>query len=86
MSKSANAKHKRTVAIPRHFVDFLREVAALIEAGHEATTCQSDDLLQCDRAYGGLYDATNRRFAFRYFIDDEVKWDFDLGVDDISAL
>lgn len=65
----------------------MRDVVALIDAGDEAAWMQSDDLLQCERIYGGLYDETQGRYGFTYFANDEerddeeefdVCWEFDL--------
>lgn len=51
------------VRISTVFADFMRHVASLIESGDESTTVESDDLLQCDCIYGGLYDPEARRFG-----------------------
>ncbi len=79
---------KRSVSIelPSAFTDFMREVKQQIDAGDEATMIESDDLLQCDCIYGGLYDAAKRRFAFRYFHAEDVTWDFDLDVQQIASI
>ena len=80
--------------IPDEFVEFMREVAALIEQGDEAAWTESDDLLQCDCAYGGLNDTANGRYGFCYIIpgreeeEREACWAYDLGrqqVRDIAA-
>lgn len=74
--------------IPKEFAHFLRDVVAAIDDGDAAALMESDDLLQCDRAYGGLYDKSNGRYGFQYFVDDdedacdesgfEICWYFDL--------
>jgi hypothetical protein len=74
------------VAIPAVFVEFMREVSALIKSGHESTTVEADDILQCDRVYGGLADAQTGRFSFRYFDTREAKWDVDLSTTQITDI
>jgi hypothetical protein len=68
--------------IPGGFAHFMRDVVALIDEGDEVAWMESDDLLQCERAYGGLYDEANGRYGFAYFVDDDedsdICWDFDL--------
>ena len=81
-------KHKITVDLPSEFTDFMRQVHEQIVSGDEAATVlESDDLLQCDCAYGGLYyDAQKPRFGFRYFYDEDVTWDFDLDARQIAEI
>jgi hypothetical protein len=76
------------IHVPEPFRAFMREVKQLILDGDDAATIESDDLLQCERAYGGLYDAENNRFGFRYFPGDDTQptWDFDLSRDDIFRI
>ena len=58
-------KRKVTVELPAEFVDFMRHVNELIRNGDEiATTLESDDLLQCDHVYGGLYTPQNGDMGF----------------------
>jgi hypothetical protein len=57
-------------AIPKGFAAFMKDAANLIEAGDDATTMESDDLLQVRGTcfcYGGLVDANAEMFAFCYF-------------------
>jgi hypothetical protein len=80
-------KHGVSVELPAAFTDFMRDVYQRVADGDKAaTTIESSDLLQCDRVYGGLYDSAKRRYGFRYFHTDEHTWDFDLHLDDISAI
>src|SRR5262249_4234041 len=46
------------------FVEAMRQVAALIEAGDETTTMESDDLLQIGDVLGGLYKPDESGFGF----------------------
>jgi len=80
-------KQSVTIELPSAFTDFMRDVKRRIDHGDEAATIiESDDLLQCDCVYGGLYDAAARRFGFRYFHTDEVTWDFDLDAQQIARI
>ena len=80
--------------IPEAFVESMREVALLIERGDSAATIESDDLLQCGRVCGGLYDEENSRYGFGYLANDydedgyAILWYFDLDgqqIEDIAA-
>ena len=63
------------------------DVNRLIHDGDEsATTIESDDLLQCECVYGGLYDIVGKRFGFRYFRTDDATWDFDLDAHQIAQI
>ncbi len=80
-------KHKVTVELPTEFVGFMRHVNELICDGDEtATTLESDDLLQCECVYGGLYNAAEGRFGFRYFLTDGATWDLDLNAQQIAKI
>ncbi len=50
-------KVRQTVSNPVNLQEFLHEVNELIETQDDAATIESDDLLQCECAYGGLIDA-----------------------------
>jgi hypothetical protein len=62
----------------------MRHVAQLITDGDDATTIESDDLLQCDCIYGGLFDAESHQFGFRYFRDEDATWDVVLDASQIA--
>ena len=76
------------VALPYEFARFMREVVAAIDKGDMCAWTESDDLLQCTRGYGGLYDQAEGRYGFEYLADDDEKrrsqgereicWYFDL--------
>jgi hypothetical protein len=81
-------KDLRAVAIPAELSEFLAEVNRLVEARDELATTESDDLLQCDRAYGGLLQAGGARYGFTYFPEPGIrhKWEFDLSASEIADL
>lgn len=80
-------KRSVTVELPSDFTSFMRDVIQRIADGDEAaTTIESDDLLQCDRVYGGLYDVAGQRFGFRYFHADDATWDLDLDAQQIAQI
>lgn len=57
LAMSRKPKRCVTVELPFAFTKFMCEFNRRIEDGKEAaTTIESDDLLQCDYIYGGLYD------------------------------
>ena len=70
------AKRRERVAIPLDLREFLTHVQRLMEAGDEAATRVSDDLLQCECAYGGLLEEGGCQFDFTYFPESGVrhKW------------
>lgn len=84
---SRKPKQSVTVQLPSAFVDFMHDVNQRIEDGDEAaTTIESDDLLQCDCGYGGLYDIDGQRYGFCYFHTDDATWDFDLDAHQIAQI
>lgn len=84
---SRKPKERVVIELPSSFVDFMRDVNQQIADGDKAATIiESDDLLQCDRVYGGLYDVAGQRFGFRYFHTDEATWDFDLDAQQIAQI
>lgn len=68
--------------IPNAFVEFLSEVHSKILAREKEALIESDDLLQCEHAFGGLVDKDKRLFGFQLFVggDDRdlenLTWDF----------
>ncbi len=81
-------KDRQKVPLPEDLVAFLGEVRTMIERGDEETTIQSDDLLQCERAYGGVTEEGGDYFSFTYFPDDSKrnKWHFTLHRSDIEMI
>ncbi len=80
-------KQSVTVELPSAFIDFMREVHQYIVDGEEvATTLESDDLLQCQCIYGGLYNAAKQQFGFRFFHPDRTTWDFDVNARQIAQI
>lgn len=80
--------------IPQGFAVWMREVTALIEERDPLVLTESDDLIQCERGYGGLYDVAGGRYGFQYLVNDydadgfAITWDFDLDeqqIRDVAA-
>ena len=68
--------------MPAYLVKFFTEVQQLILAKNEAATTSSDDLIQADRAYGGLIADGGSDYQFVYFPDKRGvrnKWEFTLS-------
>jgi len=65
------------VEAPPDLRQFLLEVAEKIAQGDEDTLIESDDLLQCDFAYGGLADEETGEYGFTYFPGKsrKTKWE-----------
>jgi len=57
----------RATAIPPDLAAFLAGVSARIERGDAEAMIESDDLLQCDCAYGGRNDGNGDTWGFTYF-------------------
>ena len=81
--------------IPPEFAQMMLEVSKRIDANDEATTIESDDLLQWPDCYGGLCEADRKMFGFAYFpepardVDDpgpDVEWGFYFSADEIRAI
>jgi hypothetical protein len=58
------AKIETEEQIPASFAEAMGHVAALIQAGDEVTSIESDDLIQVGDVIGGLYSAAERGFGF----------------------
>jgi hypothetical protein len=88
MTEQPKPKRFTRVEAPPDLRQFLREVAELIDEGDEATLVESDDLLQCEYAFGGLADAETAAYAFTYFPRKGVKpnWEFDLSASEIREV
>jgi len=69
-------------------VKFLAEVDRLITSGDELATTESDDLMQCECAYGGLCAEGGDRYVFTYFPEAGIrhKWIFNLSAAEVSAI
>jgi len=75
-------KIRQRVELPPYLVQFFTEVHQLILAGDEAATMSSDDLIQADRACGGLIKDGGSDYQFVYFPDKrgvENKWEFSVS-------
>lgn len=78
--------------IPESFITFLAEVDQLIKCSDQSVMTPSDDLLQCDDAFGGRYDDESTNFGFTFFpepFDDlpfSPLWYFTLSAGQISAI
>lgn len=81
-------KTRHRVEIPDDLAAFLRDVHELIETGDDSATIESDDLLQCETAYGGLIETGGNEYGFTYFPDKGVrhKWEFELDVIGIAEI
>lgn len=88
MTETPKPKKFTRVEAPPDLRQFLREVAEMIDDGDEATLTESDDLLQCEYAYGGLADEETGAYAFTYFPRKGVKtnWEFDLSASEIREV
>lgn len=76
------------VDIPARLQAFLRDVADSIDRHDDSATIPSDDLLQCEYAYGGLLRGGADLYAFTYFprAGTRARWQLQLSADEISAL
>ena len=83
-------KKRLVAAIPPNLVSFIRDVATAIREENPCATTPSDDLLQCDYAYGGLGDGSPPVYHFTYFsksdVDPKSKWHFSLSADEVSSV
>ncbi len=87
--RSPRPKIQETVVIPRELKSFLADVHMLIVEGDESTTIESDDLLQCERACGGLLEEGRDVYGFTFFTDPEGvrnKWEIVLSKADIEKV
>ena len=74
--------------IPDNFRAFMIEVAALIDRKDEATTLESDDLLQTKGVYGGLLDGEKQVYGFTLFVPGfkRGKWEIMLTEGEIRSI
>ena len=81
------AKSAERVAVPQDLREFLLDVHQFIEEGDEAATRPSDDLLQFERAFGGLIEGQGR-YSFVYFPErvTSVRWEFTLLPSEIEEV
>lgn len=82
-------KYPETVEIPENLSSFLAEVHQMILDNHEETAIESDDLLQCEFAYGGLKDSQTGIYSFTYFPDEKGvrnKWEFALNKPEMEQI
>ncbi|QDT90277.1 hypothetical protein [Gimesia algae] len=85
-------KLQQTVSIPEDFREFMQHVHELIETEDESALMESDDLLQYERAYGGLMDEGSREYGFTYFPETNAvsnrrpKWELELDAVDIANI
>ena len=84
-----NPKKLTQVEVPADLRQFLEEVADLIEARDESTLIESDDLLQCEFAYGGLIEEGAPVYGFTYFPRKAVSrktWELEFSAHEISEI
>lgn len=81
-------KDLRSVPIPEDLKAFLVEVDRLITSANDLAITESDDLLQCDCAYGGLCEEGGDTYLFTYFPEAGIrhKWIFELSAAEVSAI
>lgn len=61
-------KYPEIVEIPENLSSFLAEVHQMILDNHEETAIESDDLLQCEFAYGGLKNSQTGIYSSLIFL------------------
>jgi len=80
---------RQQVQLPSDLIQFLTEVNQLIITGDTAATSSSGDLIQADRAYGGLIEDGGSEYQFVYFPDKRgvrKKWEFSVGRNTIGEI
>ncbi len=73
--------------IPDDLASFLQHVSRLILEEDERAVLPSDDLLQCECAYGGLMEDSGN-YGFSYFPEEgiRVKWEVILDKQQIEKI
>jgi hypothetical protein len=82
-------KIRSSEIIPADLVEFLRDVDRQIADGEQSAFIESDDLLQCECAYGGLVEEGGTDYGFTYFPDIEGTrntWELILSRDMIRRI
>ena len=82
-------KTEELVAIPKDFASLLADVHRLIIEEDESAILESNDLLQCERACGGLIDTDSSKYCFTYYPDPEGvrrKWEVILDKGQIEGI
>jgi hypothetical protein len=65
----------------------MRDVFSQIASQDDAALIPSDDLLQCERGYGGL-SSDGKHYSFVYFPEPgtQARWEFKLLADEIDEI
>ena len=72
------------VPVPDVLRDFMTDVAERIRTRDDSATMYSDDLLQCERGYGGR--VTKKEFEFVFFPNESERWTFRLLADEVDEI
>jgi hypothetical protein len=64
--------------------EFMADVADCIQTQDDSATTYSDDLLQCERGYGGR--VAKKEFEFVFFPNETERWEFRLLADEIDEI
>ena len=78
----------REAVLPAELVGFLADVSTKLERGDYEAVTESDDLLQCDFAYGGRNKEGGDAWGFTYFLKepDGAKWEVQFSRAALRAL
>jgi hypothetical protein len=82
-------KIPETAEVPQDLFSFLADVHQMILDESEEATIESDDLLQCEYAYGGLEDSATGVYSFTYFPDKQGTrntWEFALSKSEMERI
>jgi len=81
-------KNREIVVLPERLVSFLKDVNQRIGSHDESASIESDDLMQCEYAYGGLDEEGGNSYSFTYFPETGIrhKWYLTLNASDIQMI
>ncbi len=81
-------KNREIVVLPERLVSFLKDVNQMIVLEDESASIESDDLMQCEYAYGGLDEDGGNSYSFTYFPENGIrrKWSLTLNALDIQMI
>lgn len=83
-NESKKRRPSKVVPVPETLREFMADVSDRVRAEEDSATTVSDDLLQCDRGYGGLRE--DGLFEFVFFPNAHDRWEFRLLADEIEEI
>jgi hypothetical protein len=79
-----SANESTYVPVPDELREFMADVYDRIQTRDDSAMQYSDDLLQCEKGYGGR--VSKKEFEFVWFASETERWEFRLLADEIDEI